>query len=660
MRHPATPGAYLQRLDLTGHAISVLRTDIPGFIGIAERGPLDVPVAVESFKQFQAVFGNFIGGGFLAYSLRAFFENGGQRARVVRVASRNPIAGANAANCTVQDESGAVGWTIAATSPGTWGNALAVAVLPKTRAQTKIAIAQSTDEFFAVASTSNILPLTLARIRQGSAPSIVRIVTAVDPVKRLVYWVNPDPNQRKPFERTVTGLDPSVPAILESVDYDIIIWSSGRLAAVYQQLSLVPEHQFYAPLVLAEPDYTQQTILVAPAPLVTISAPALAPDQIPVSLDVIADAQLPLADGRDGLALLTPEDFIGDPFVISAPTDSAPRGLASLANVAEVSILAAPDILIQPIEPPIYLPRPIEVDPCALCGPSPPAATPFPIVVAEQPPVFDDDAIYSVQAAMIAQAEALRDRIVLLDPPFDTADQDRVGVAPVLAWRDRFDSAVGALYFPWIAAPDPLQLTPTRALPPSGHVAGQIAANDLTFGCHRAPANHDISWVQDVTVAVDAPTHGFLNTAGINVIRAEFGRPFRILGARTVSSDPTYCFLNVRRLISMIRVALDVSTQWAVFEPNNAATRNSLSASIATFLMQLWKQGALVGDTPATAFNVQCDEGNNPPDKTAIGELHADIAIAPSVPFEFIILRLGRSADSLDILESGIQAAGVA
>jgi phage tail sheath protein FI len=323
-------------------------------------------------------------------------------------------------------------------------------------------------------------------------------------------------------------------------------------------------------------------------------------------------------------------------------------------------MLAAPDILIRPIEPPVYLPQIVAPDPCAPCASPPPTAIPVPIVTAELPPLFDDEAVFAVQAAMIAQAELRRDRIVIIDPPFDTAERDRIGVAPVLAWRDRFDSAFGALYFPWVAAPDPLQLAPIRALPPSGHVAGQIAANDLTFGVHHAPANKDIAWIQDVTVAIDAPTHGLLNTAGINVVRAEYGRPLRILGARTMSSDPTYRFLNVRRLVSMIRVALDISTQWAVFEPNNAATRSSLSASLDSFLTQLWRQGAFSGATPAAAFLVQCDEGNNPPSSTAIGELHADIAIAPSSPFEFIILRLGRSADSLDILEHGAQAAGVA
>jgi phage tail sheath protein FI len=248
----------------------------------------------------------------------------------------------------------------------------------------------------------------------------------------------------------------------------------------------------------------------------------------------------------------------------------------------------------------------------------------------------------------------------LLDPPFDVAERDRVGVGPVLAWRNRFDSAFGALYFPWLKAPDPLHLAPTRAVPPSGHVAGQIAATDLSTGVHQAPANVDLAWAQDASISIDAATHGLLNTAGVNVIRSEFGRLLRILGARTVSSDPTFRFLNVRRLLSMIRVALDLSTQWAVFEPNDDATRNTLTAALRGFLSQLWSKGALVGPTPDAAYIVRCDETNNPPERRANGELHADVAIAPSAPFEFIVLRLGRSADLLEIVERGsVLPAGV-
>jgi hypothetical protein len=660
MRHPDTPGAYLQRTDRSDQAIVSLRTDIPAFVGIAERGPLDAPVAVESFRQFQAVFGGFIGSAFLAYSVRAFFENGGRRTRIVRIASRDPAGGAAAASYQIPALGGGLGWTIAATSPGTWGNALAVSVLPKARAETATDPAQSTSEWATVANTAGIGPATLVRIRQGAATTIIRIVAATDTVSRRLYWINPEPTRRRPWEQPVTGLDPNQPVVIESIDYDVLLWMRGRLAAVYQQLSLVPQHARYAPVVLAAPDYAGG-IPSAPQ-LVTVTAPELAANQIPVPLDVVPDAILVLAGGRDGLTTLTPDDFIGDPFALPDATGSEPplRGLASLADVREVAMLAVPDILVRPVLPPLIIPEPVVDDPCPPCGAPAQAAVPVAPVVPEMPPVFDDEAVFRVQAAMIAQAESRRDRVALLDPPFDVAERDRVGVGPVLAWRNRFDSAFGALYFPWLKAPDPLHLAPTRAVPPSGHVAGQIAATDLSTGVHQAPANVDLAWVQDATISIDAATHGLLNTAGVNVIRAEFGRLLRILGARTVSSDPTFRFLNVRRLLSMIRVALDLSTQWAVFEPNDDATRNTLTAALRGFLSQLWSKGALVGPTPDAAYIVRCDETNNPPERRANGELHADVAIAPSAPFEFIVLRLGRSADLLEIVERGsVLPAGV-
>jgi Bacteriophage tail sheath protein len=274
------------------------------------------------------------------------------------------------------------------------------------------------------------------------------------------------------------------------------------------------------------------------------------------------------------------------------------------------------------------------------------------------PPVFPAAAVLAVQAAMIAQCEQRADRVALLDPPWDTAADARIGVAPIQAWRDNFDSAFGGLYFPWLAAPDPLRLAPTRALPPSGHVAGLIAATDIAIGVHKAPANADVSWVQDLTVPVDPTTHGLLNDAGINVIRGDFGRPIRVMGARTVSSDPAFRFINVRRLLCMIRAALRRSLVWAVFEPNTPHTRAIISAAIGRFLHQLWTQGALVGASAPAAFQVVCDATNNPPATQSAGQLFADIALAPSVPFEYVLLRLGRGDDQLDIQERGMLAAG--
>src|SRR6266699_978473 len=109
-----TPGVYYERVDASAPAISAIRTDVTGFVGIALRGPVDTAVPVQSWRQFQAHFGGFTGSGFLAYTVRAFFENGGRRCRGVRVASRDPTGGALAAGISLQSPAGNDIWRIAA------------------------------------------------------------------------------------------------------------------------------------------------------------------------------------------------------------------------------------------------------------------------------------------------------------------------------------------------------------------------------------------------------------------------------------------------------------------------------------------------------------------------------------------------------------------
>jgi hypothetical protein len=152
---------------------------------------------------------------------------------------------------------------------------------------------------------------------------------------------------------------------------------------------------------------------------------------------------------------------------------------------------------------------------------------------------------------------------------------------------------------------------------------------------------------------IDKERHGILNSAGVNVITAREGRTLRILGARTMSSDPTWRFIPVRRLVCMLRDVFDVSTQWAAFEPNNDETRALLQSNIDELLSQLWLQGALVGATADEAYRVRCDELNNDATRRASGELHIDVAIAPAAPLEFIILRIGRQGNRFGLVEDG-------
>jgi hypothetical protein len=248
----------------------------------------------------------------------------------------------------------------------------------------------------------------------------------------------------------------------------------------------------------------------------------------------------------------------------------------------------------------------------------------------------------------------MTDRMMILDPPASASRNDQLGIGAIRAWRQRFDSKYAALYYPWMRVVDPLRGAGiTRDIPPSGHAAGQYAYADFTVGVHKAPANEPLNWVQDVTAPVDFERRGILNSLGINAIAPLPGRGIRIMGARTVSSDATWMFVNVRRLMMMIEKALELSTQWAVFEPNTVFTRAKLRLSIASFLISLWQKGALVGDTADQALRVRCDDSNNSETDILNGRMTADVLVAPSNPFEFVVVRVGRVSNQFETQELG-------
>ena len=672
-----TPGVYYERVDASAPGIAPIRTDIIGFVGIARRGPLHAAVPVQSWRQFQSYFGDVTGAGYLAYAVRGFFENGGRRCWVVRVASdMAAVAGTILKNTAKQPA-----WRVEAFSPGVFGNDLDITIQETHRAQTLTYPNRSLPEYSVVASVTGFVRGTHARLSQGTTTDW-KIVSDADAGDRnpegeaRLIWLNPDQEKRQHVwkdEKTknwhdyqdspLTGFDPGRPILIESVEYTVLVRDLGRLIRVYEALSLVPDHQRYGPRVLAgvvPPRETDllRTLPAAPEPLVITELRDL--DPMPANwltpLQVDAESPIALKEGADGLALLSVRDFIGEAV---SPLDSdevktcKQRGLRVLDDIREVAILAVPDIHIQPVTIPGKAPLPLCVpDPCLTSDPLP--AIPRAPSVGDLPPRFTEGEIFLVQAAMVEQCELRRDRIALLDPPFTVARDDSLGTGAVRAWRRRFDSKYAAFYFPWLKVVDPLRRASaiTRDIPPSGHVAGQYAHTDWNVGVHKAPANDPLAWVQDVTIAVDDAVHGFLNPAGINAIRTLPGRGIRIFGARTVSNDPDWRFVNVRRLLMMIEKAIDLSIQWAVFEPNNHFTRAKLSLALTSFLLSLWQKGALMGGSAAAAFFVRCDEENNPEAERGNGRLLAEVGVAPSQPFEFVVLRIGRTNNQFEISEA--------
>lgn len=361
-----------------------------------------------------------------------------------------------------------------------------------------------------------------------------------------------------------------------------------------------------------------------------------------------------LSGGKDGLASLTREDFLGD----IDPLADIKKGLSALERVGVVGVVCIPDIHVRPQTVPPK-PPPAEEPPHDPCLPhaQPPAAPDVPAPGAdEQPPAFTADDVLFVQRAMVEHCERLKDRVAILDAP-RRAGGGALTLSEVQEWRSQFDSArgFGALYYPWVGVVDQLNATAgvggVRAVPPCGHVAGVYARGDRATGVHRAPANYELFWAEDVDREVNDSEQGVLNPAGINCVRAFPGRGLRVYGARTVSSDPDWRYVNVRRLMLMIERAVDEATQWVVFEPNDFNLRQTVVMILTTFLEEVWRDGALMGATAREAFFVRCDETNNPPEVTALGRLVVDVGVAPALPAEFIIFRVGRTAAELEVVE---------
>jgi phage tail sheath protein FI len=240
----------------------------------------------------------------------------------------------------------------------------------------------------------------------------------------------------------------------------------------------------------------------------------------------------------------------------------------------------------------------------------------------------------AVQDALLSHAETRKDRFAVLDSPETISG----GVDKLPKPRD---SKYGAYYFPWIQVYDPDK--GNIFVPPSGHICGVYSRTDSERGVHKAPANEIVRGALGLKYNVSKGEQDLLNPKGINAIRFMNGG-IRIWGARTLSSDPSWRYINVRRLFIMVEASIERATQWVVFEPNDHRLWKRVTRTISSFLTLLWRNGALMGTSPEQAFYVKCDEETNPPEVIDAGQLVVEIGLAPVKPAEFVIFRIGQMA----------------
>jgi len=331
-----------------------------------------------------------------------------------------------------------------------------------------------------------------------------------------------------------------------------------------------------------------------------------------IRLEEVAKGELAPAPGKMGLVggtapatvHVTPDEYVGN---------AADRtGFGGLEAIDEVTMVAAPDLMA------LY-----------------------------QKGVIDLEGLKAVQLAMIAHCELMGDRVAILDAPLDYNAQQ------VKEWRvDKagYDSKYATLYWPWIKVFDPIA-GQAVFIPPSGHMAGIWARSDGERGVHKAPANEVVRGAIALEVQLTKGEHDQLNPFGINCIRAFPGRGIRVWGARTLSSDPAWRYLNVRRLFNFVEESILQGTQWVVFEPNDMDLWERVKRTISSFLVRVWRDGALFGATPGEAFFVKCDGENNTAETIDAGQLIIDIGIAPVKPAEFVIFRLAQFSGGASLSE---------
>ena len=768
MYQPLHPGIHVRRVRNAPPAPT--RIDVPAFVGIAGRGPLGRVAVIEGWPQFVARYGDFQVNAFMAYAVRGFFDNGGLRCHILRVAA--PALETETSGAQPADRASSNLADTARVRPG------AVATLVQSSA-TQTQGAQPADrKSSVVASAAGMVAGNMALLQQPGVAPVRREIVAVDGGTPTLSWGEPVPAEfdlTQPLAVSTTARDarlvasvagPSVAwtrpldgrfdlattihvgfgaAVASGIIHDesgdpllsveaaepgrwgerLSVRVTTRVTGDYatrqktvpdpaDRLSLdrvdgmavgacIEVSQDGAPtvatliaavkvadlqVVLADPlagfdpagaaDGTKPILIRRRAATFSVSEggrliethpdmdlpPPGAPDasavndsshairiaRLPSAADRWIDPASPLLDrgvlrltgGRDGIAMLEAADFAG-------VAGGAPTGLTLLREIAEPAAIAMPDILLPEMPARETLAeKPPEPDPCALCRAAPPSVPATQDVLVEASPAFAQATVESIQRAMVEFCEARGDILALLDPPLAPSGEC-LDWPELIRWRQRFDTSLAATYHPWIDVADPLDRTGRliRRVPPSGHALGQFAQADRDPG-RAAPANRRLGWTVATACDIGDERHTMLNERGINAITVRQGRGIRIMGARTLASHPDWQQLTVRRLFIRLNRAFRRELAWAVFEPANRAFEQRVIATLELLLELEWQAGRIRGSRPEDAFRVVIDRDAGSVDN---GEFVVLVAVAPSLPAEFVFLRLTFTLDQMNLAE---------
>jgi hypothetical protein len=629
------PGVFVEEVSYRSKSIEGVSTTTTGFIGPTRYGPLDQELEViTSLVEFERtygdgerlVYGDVVMDNFMWHATRAFFEQGGKRLYVRRVyhAGTDPDKGhstgwlpASAATATTRP-TGSL--RLRARFPGAAGDrrvritlSLGPNILGGTADAPRVAGLREHDVVWISDQPSP--PATSPPPAPGDTGSFYLTTTKPSATGPQYEFEPLAGGSHVKLSSLTPSNDPGWSDKVRVVTATITIYPNGPTGDphVWGGLPLDYRHE-----VAGARDSLMDIFAVEPSSRALARTVPITIDDNDEELDGGKILQLFL-NSNSGLANALPDpdanehersiDLVltgGDDGVRPLASDysgegigmAEKAGLKALADIEDISIIAAPGS------------------------------------------TFDFEGRYRDDAATIIQhlighAELMRYRIAVLDSGNGQTLSD------VQEMRGALDSKHAAFYYPWVRILDPITQRELD-LPPSGYICGIYARNDINRAVYKAPANEVVTGAIGFERLLNKAQQEVLNPQGINCFRFFEGRGYRLWGARTISSDPEWKYVNVRRYFAYLEHSIDRGTQWAVFEPNGDALWANVRRTIGDFLFNEFVSGALLGTTPDTAYFVKCDRSTMTQNDLDNGRLVCLIGVAVVKPAEFVIFRIGQ------------------
>lgn len=635
------PGVYVQEVSGGVRPLQIASTSTAAFVGLAQMGPDDAVLQVTSWTDFQRSYGTFIPDGYLAHSVFQYFNNGGQLCYIVRAVRGD----AQAASVTVQNRASAPvdGLTISANSKGAWGNYLYLQIEDGSLDpgnEFRLSVRQQDDPAVIPPNWQSITPLEVFDNLSPDPAAPNYVVTVLQAQSNLIQAVTPAANTSLQHGVHLGGFNPAVP-LQNDLSFSINLDGDG-------------------PQIVTLPSAAGTAVLAGVASAIQTAVQALT--KLKTSTDATA--------------------FTGFTCVVDSSSGQPRLVLTSGTTSATSSVLIAPGpandatglLQLGPgnggiSENGLAVQRPALADVVQI-GDSAVAAP----VTAVVPGADGTDAVSETTFSnAFSRLDRITDFSLLAVPGEGTTAMMDLGMAycanrpladvfyigemashddtpaEATSFRNSLTTAnsYGAVYFPWVMALDPTGQSPSPVpLPPSGYMAGLYARIDASRGVWKAPAGVEASLNGSVglTVELNDVEHGTLNPIGVDVIRRFSGAGIVAFGARTVTSDPEWLYVPVRRTAIMLRVSIYYGIQWAVFEPNDEPLWAQLRLNIGSFMTTLFRQGAFAGSTPSQAFFVKCDSETTTQADIDAGVVNVLVGFAPLRPAEFVVVKISQSA----------------